>query len=142
MKALGWRATEAGVDRPSQRSGVSSSEAAITSGEPGAHVCPANVAAFKAHVVDAVNRMTVGVGHDLGGPRQLQRRHGLDPAPTGAWTETSGGNGCHDGSGNPIGTAGELVSVRVEYTYQPITPIISSIFGSVPLSGSATMVIN
>ena len=65
-----------------------------------------------------------------------------DPAPTGAWTEASGGNGCHDAAGHVVGVAGELVSVRVEYTYQPITPIISSIFGSVPLSGSATMVIN
>jgi hypothetical protein len=66
----------------------------------------------------------------------------LDPLPTGAWTESSGGNGCHDGAGNPTGTAGELVSVRVLYTYQPITPIISSLFGSVPLSGAASMVIH
>ena len=36
----------------------------------------------------------------------------------------------------------EVVSVRIEHTYQPFTPFISSILGSIPLSASATMVIN
>jgi hypothetical protein len=35
-----------------------------------------------------------------------------------------------------------LVSVRVVYQYNPLTPIAGSIIGSVQLSGSATMVIN
>jgi hypothetical protein len=34
------------------------------------------------------------------------------------------------------------VSVRIEHTFQPVTPIISSLVGSLLLSGSATMVIN
>ena len=32
--------------------------------------------------------------------------------------------------------------MRVEYTYQPMTPIVTSLLGSVGLSGSATMVIH
>ena len=43
-------------------SGCVADESAIGSGNPGAHVCPSNVAAFKADVVSAVNRMTVSVG--------------------------------------------------------------------------------
>ena len=38
--------------------------------------------------------------------------------------------------------SGELVSVRITHTFQPITPIIGSIIGSMSLSGSATMAIN
>ena len=86
--------------------------------------------------------MAVSLGPHHGGAPQLQRRLEVDPAPSGAWTEGGGGNGCQDGPGNPVSATGDLVSVRVEYTYQPITPIISSLIGSVPLSGSATMVIN
>jgi len=66
-----------------------------------------------------------------------------DPAPSGAWVEgPGGGNGCQDGFGNAISSSGDVVSVRVEYTYQLFTPLASSLFGSVPLSGSATMIIN
>jgi hypothetical protein len=69
---------------------------------------------------------------------------GTDPAPSGAWTDGSGGlgNGCQDGAGDPIGAEGDLVSVRVEYTYQPVTPIVSSMLGPIGLSGSATMVVH
>ena len=123
-------------------SGCVSSEASITSSNPGAHVCPSNVATFKTNVIGAVNRMTVGLGSISAVHVSCNDGTGLDPAPAGPWTDTSGGNGCHDGSGNAVSSAGELVTVRVEYTYQPITPVISSIIGSMPLSGSATMVIN
>ena len=49
---------------------------------------------------------------------------------------------CDDGAGNSIAATGDLVSVRVELTYQPITPIIGSLLGSVSLSGSASMEVN
>jgi hypothetical protein len=114
----------------------------ITSTNPGAHVCPANVVAFKSHIVDAVNRMTAGVGTLSSVYISCNAGTVADPAPSGAWTDSVGGNGCDDASGNSIGQSGQLVSVRVEITYDPITPVISSILGSLPLTGSASMVIS
>ena len=113
----------------------------ISSSNPGAHVCPNDVAAFKAHIVDAVNRMT-GIIGPISAVHISCNEGGTDPPPAGTWTEASGGNACHDAFGNSISSTGDLVSVRVEFTYQPITPIVNSIIGAVPLSGSATMVIN
>jgi len=136
-------ATEAGwIGVPGD--GCVTDTASIGSGNPGAHVCPTNVAAFKSHIVAAVNRMAVGVGTLSAVHVSCNLGSGSDPAPTDpAWTDTTlGGNGCDDDAGNSIGSSGQLVSVRVEYIYQPITPIISSIIGPVPLSGSASMVIN
>lgn len=115
---------------------------AITNARPGAHVCPTDVAAFKSHVAEAVERMTVALGPIAAVHLSCNAGNGGDPVPTGDWTEASGGNGCHDGSGNAVSSTGDLVSVRIEYTYQPFTPIITSAIGSVPLSGAATMVIN
>jgi Flp pilus assembly protein TadG len=114
----------------------------ITAARPGAHVCPTDVATFKSHVIDAVNRMTMTLGPVTDVHLSCNAGDAFDPAPSGAWTEGSGGNGCDDGSGNPISATGDLVSVRVEYTYNVFTPIISSFLGAVPLSGSASMVIN
>lgn len=114
---------------------------AIGASNPGAHVCPADVTAFKDHVVTAARRMTAAVGPFGALHLSCNAGDAGDPAPTGDWTESVGGNGCQDGSGNPVSGSGELVSVRLEYTYQPMTPVIGSILGSVPLSGSATMVI-
>jgi hypothetical protein len=111
----------------------------IGPGNPGAQVCPATVADFKAHVVDAVNRMTVSLGPVTAVHVSC---HPVGSAPTGDWTEGSGGNGCQDGAGNAMSVSGDLVSVRIEYTYQPITPVISSLISTVPLSGAATMVIH
>jgi hypothetical protein len=111
---------------------------------PGQFVCPQTVADFQADVLEAVNRMTVTLGpvSDV----QLSCNAGTlaDPAPTGDWTDEpgGGGNGCQGSGGAAIGAQGELVSVRVEYTYEPMTPIVTSLLGSVPLSGSATMVIH
>lgn len=119
-----------------------SDQSSISSGNPGAHVCPASVSAFKSHIVDAVNRMTVSLGPIASVYISCNDASGLDPTPSGAWTESSGGNACHDGFGNAVSAAGEVVSVRVEYDYQPLTPIIGSLIGTVPLSGSTTMVIH
>lgn len=115
---------------------------AIGPGNPGAHVCPAGVAAYKAHIVSAVNRMAVTVGPIAAVHISCNEGTVSDPAPSGDWTELSGGNGCKDGSGNAISARDDLVSVRIEHTYQPFTPIVSSIMGPITLSGSATMVIN
>ena len=117
-------------------------ETDIDTAKPGAHVCPANVAALKTDVVRAVNRMTAGVGSIAAVHISCNSGAVDDPAPSGDWTESSGGNGCADGLGNGLGAADDLVSVRIEHTFSPVTPIISSIVGSIDLSGSATMVIN
>jgi hypothetical protein len=114
----------------------------IDSSKPGAHVCPSNVAALKTDVVEAVNRMTAGVGAISAVHISCNTGSIADPAPVGDWTDSAGGNGCSDGTGNSLGASGDLVSVRIEHTFQPVTPIISSLVGSLLLSGSATMVIN
>jgi hypothetical protein len=118
------------------------SESLIDSTNPGAHVCPANVAAFKTDVTTAVNRMTAGVGALSGVHISCNTGSLTDPVPTGEWTDADGGNGCSDGLGNGLGAEGDLVSVRIEHTFHPVTPIISSLIGSLDLSGSATMIIN
>ena len=105
-------------------------------------VCPADPTALKADVVDAVNRMTAAVGPISDVHLSCNIGDAGDPIPTGEWTEGSGGNGCDDGAGVPLGAAGEFVSVRVEYDYQLFTPFVTSIIGTIPLNGSATMTIN
>jgi Flp pilus assembly protein TadG len=117
-------------------------ESLITTSNPGAHVCPADASVMKANVVTAVHRMTAGVGSISGVYLSCNDGDGADPAPAGEWTDSSGGNGCLDPGGTYLGGSGGLVSVRVAHTFQPITPIISTLVGSLPLSGSATMVIN
>jgi Flp pilus assembly protein TadG len=107
-----------------------------------AAACPGDVAALQADVTSAVNRMTVGLGPVTAVHLSCNAGTAGDLAPSGAWTAPGGGgNGCRDGAGQPVGAAGQLVSVRVEYTYRPMTPVISSIVGTLSLSGSATMVV-
>jgi hypothetical protein len=124
-------------------SGCVADASAIGAGNPGAHVCPATVADFKADVVEAVNRMAVSVGPLSAVYVSCNSGSGSDPVPGGAWIEApGGGNGCQDGAGNAVAARGDLVSVRVVHTYQPITPIIGSLIGSPTLSGSASMEVN
>ena len=119
-------------------------ESLIGAGRPGAHVCPTDVAAFRDHVVDAVNRVAFGQVAVSGIYLSCNAGDGADPAPSGEWTDAPDGvgNGCQDGSGNPISSSEGLISVRVEHTYQPITPIINSLIPPLTLSGSATMVVH
>ncbi len=116
--------------------------AKIPPGTPGAWVCPAGASSLKAHVVAAVNRMAASLGPISAVHISCNDGTSSDPVPAGDWDETTGGNGCRDVSGNAIGSTGDIVSVRVEFTYQPITPIIGSVIGSLPLSGTGSMVIN
>jgi hypothetical protein len=117
-------------------------ESGISASRPGAHVCPVDVAAFKAHVSDAVERMTVAVGPINTVYISCNDGSGSDPAPSGDWTELAGGNGCANEDGDPIAGSGEFVSVRLEYTYDLFTPFVTSIVGSTSLSSAATMAIN
>jgi hypothetical protein len=123
-------------------SGCVSEPGAVGAGNPGAHVCPANVSAFKTHVISAVNRMAVSLGPISTVHLSCNVGTTDDLTPSGDWTESVGGNGCEDGSGKPVSVSGDTVSVRVEYTYEPLTPIFNSLIGPVPLSASASMVIN
>jgi Flp pilus assembly protein TadG len=124
------------------------SESAITTARPGAHVCPANTAALKSDVVSAVNRMTVGLGQITALNVYLACTGGAasgEPAPSGAWDETTVTYPqCADSStGTSAPTAAQsLVSVRVIYSFRPITPVISALLGTIGLSGAATMVIH
>ena len=102
-----------------------------------------SLTALKAHILRR------GRSHDLtsGRPDLPAVYISCDPqgsAPSGTWTEASGGNGCDDGvRATSIGApGGNLTSVRIEHTWQPITPIIGSLIGPITLSGSASMTIN
>jgi hypothetical protein len=109
---------------------------------PGAHVCPPDVGAFVADITDAVNGMAVSLGPITAVHLSCNDGSTDDPLPTGAWTQGGLGNGCLSPEGTAIGSVGDFLSVRVEYEYEPITPIIGSILGKIWLSGSASMSIN
>ena len=132
----GW----VGVSSP----GCVSDSSLIGAGNPGAHVCWPTIAGMKTDVVKAINRMAVDVGPITVSNVYLSCNTGAvdDPTPTGAWTDMVGGNGCVDGSGNAISTPGDKVSVRIVYTFKPVTPVVNSIVIAVSRSASATMVIN
>lgn len=124
--------------------GCVATASAVTPTNPGAHVCPPTVASMKSDMVAAANNMAVGLGQLTSANVYLSCNTGQagDLPPTGNWTESSGGNGCVDGSGNAISSQGDLISVRIAYTFSPITPVFSAIGISLGRSGSATMVIN
>jgi hypothetical protein len=118
------------------------SEAQITSGNPGAHVCPLNAAALKADVVRGVTRMSVGLNITVADVfLACDSGTAGDMAPTGDWTELTVKFPSCGGAGVPNG-AGDEVSVRVVYEFIPITPMAGSMIGRVTLSGSTTMAIS
>jgi Flp pilus assembly protein TadG len=100
-----------------------------------APACPADTTALRMDVVTALNRMTIGVGTVPSGSVFIHcHAAGTNtPASTASW------NGC--GSANTIGN---VVTVRVDYLYQPI---IGNFFrwataGTLALSAATTMAIN
>jgi Flp pilus assembly protein TadG len=98
----------------------------------GGPVCPADVAALKANVDAAANRMAVGLGVIPSAQVHMQCNPSTSAAPTGAWT----------GSTCATRSSGSLVSVRIAYTFTMITPVVGQIADNLSLSASATMVIN
>jgi Flp pilus assembly protein TadG len=111
-----------------EASWIGSSDASCnTAGGP---TCPASSAVLAAHVGEAANRMVAGLGATI---TEVHVR--CDPpgaAPTSAWT----GQSCASR------TQGNLVSVRVVFAYNALTPGLSGIVGPVTRQGAATMVIN
>ena len=100
-------------------------------GTAGGPVCPANVAALRTHVLDAANRMMSPFG-SIAAAKLYTSCDASGSAPSSAsWTTTT----CTSHSPNNV------ISVRVETTFVPITPILGQLL-AVPLSGSSTMVIN
>jgi Flp pilus assembly protein TadG len=92
--------------------------------------CPGNVTVLSDHARAAANNIVAGLGGSI-----TQLHLSCDPPgsePTGLWSGTS----CLST------TSGNHVSVRVVFTYQPITPVIGQLIGPVVRHGAATMVIN
>ena len=92
--------------------------------------CPADVDAFKTHVVTAVNRMMVPFASIPNSSVHISCD--TTTPPSGSWT----GQSCATRS------TGGVISVRVTYTFTAITPLLAQFVGGVPLSGAATMVVN
>jgi len=96
--------------------------------QTGGPVCPPNLAAFRADVLAAANRMM---------------------APFGSIADADLYTSCAPTAPNPVSTKtcadrsiGTEASVRTVLVFRPITPLISSFFSSITTTGSATMVIN
>lgn len=99
--------------------------------QPGGPICPADVAAFRADVLAAANRMV---------------------APFGPIADADLYTSCATAPPSPVTTTTcnyvpeereyQFASVRTELVFSPLTPVISSFFSSITTSGSATMVIN
>lgn len=93
--------------------------------------CPANATALKTDIVTAANRMIRPFASVTSADVHMR----CDPSggtPTGNWT----GSTCTSNS------TGNVASVRVLGTFQPITPVISQLVGNVSMSASTSMVIN
>jgi len=103
-----------------------------TCNSPAGPVCPTDVAALKANVDSAANRMAVGLGVLPGTLIFIQCNAAGAAAPTGAWT----GSTCVNRS------SGSQVSVRVAYTFNMVTPVVAQIVNNLSMSSSATMVVN
>ena len=102
-------------------------------GAVGGPVCPATFAALKPHVVDAANRMVAPFG-SIAANKVYVQCTGPSAPPTGSWST--------DACVTPSNAVKNLVSVRLEMTFSPITPFVSSLVGPVTTSASASMIIN
>ena len=97
----------------------------------GGPVCPSNAATLRTDVLAAANRMTTPFG-SIPAAHLYTSCDNQGGAPTGStWNTQTCAN--HD--------ANDLISVRAELPFAPITPLIGQ-FVNLTLSGSATMVIN
>jgi len=99
-------------------------------GTAGGPVCPADTTQLINHITAAANRQMAPFGtvQNL----YLSCVDAAGTPPSGNWTSTS--------CGAP-GAGGQL-SVRVTYTWDALTPVISNLMGSITTSGSSTVFIN
>lgn len=98
--------------------------------QPGGPVCRATAAQVVTDTQTAVNTASSGL---TSGITVYVRCDPAGSPPTGAWTT---------GSCASNHTTGNIVSVRIVYTFNPLTPVGRAAVGSPQRSGSATMVIN
>jgi hypothetical protein len=99
-------------------------------GAVGGPVCPANTSALIDHITEAANRQMAPFGTVSDVYVSCVPAGGTPPS--GAWTTTS----CASNA------SGGQLSVRVTYTWEALTPVISNIMGTITSSGSSTVVIN
>jgi Flp pilus assembly protein TadG len=92
-------------------------------------VCPANLTALRTDVLAGANRM-------------MQPFATLTNSDLFTSCDASTPPGTVTSQTCSSQTIGGLASVRVTSTYRPLTPLISSIFPTIPTQASATMVIN
>jgi Flp pilus assembly protein TadG len=112
------------------------SEALITAANPGAHVCPAAVTgatnSLQADIIAAANRMVAPFGA-LTSATVYFYCQPVSTAPPANWTNKA----CPAADRT---AAKNAAWVRVEMTFQPITPLVQA--WTPTTSASATMVIN
>ncbi len=98
--------------------------------QPGGPVCPADVAALRADVLAAANRMLVPFGPIT--DSQLFTSCDASVTPSGSWTTQT----CASRE------SGGLAAVRVRLSITPITPLIDRLFPTMSSTAAATMVID
>ncbi len=101
-------------------------------GTAGGPVCPANDGALLTDITTAANRMMAPFGAVDSTYMSCVLAPPDGTPPTGTWT----GNTCSNHA------PGDVISVRVTASFEPLTPFISQLFGVRTLSGSASMLIN
>lgn len=107
----------------------------VSCGQPAGPVCPADVATLVSHITVAANRMVAGLGGNVTSVEIRCDAPGGAP-PTVPWAEPGPTITCANQA------QGNLLSVRLKFTYQPITPLAGPLIGSVERTTAATMVIN
>lgn len=107
------------------------SAAQITGSNPGAHVCPADIAALASNIQTAANRMVAPFGAVKDVYFSCQPTGTVPPAN---WTNKD----CVAANRTPTKS---VVWVRVDLTFTPLTPVIGQNW-TLTTSGSATMVVN
>jgi hypothetical protein len=103
-------------------------------GQVGGPTCPANSAQLASHILAAANRMVTPFANVVSAQLYVSC-DAQGSEPTGNWTT---GTACTA----TTGTSGQVISVRVALTYQPLTPVLAQVIGSRTIYGSASMVIN
>lgn len=111
-----------------EASWVGSGDAACNSA--GGPVCPANVSALRTDMTSGANRMMTPFASIPAA--NLNTSCDATTGPAGAWTTQT----C------VTRTAGSIVSVRVQVSFTPITPIVGQIVGTIQTSASASMIVN
>ena len=111
-------------------------ESSITAANPGAHVCPATATgasnSLQADVISAANRMVAPFALVTSANVYFSCQP-VGTVPTANWTNKD----CPAANRNAVKN---VVWVRIELTFQPITPLVQG--WTLTTSSSATMVVN